>query len=84
MITREQAKAARKLLGWSQMTLSIEADVSIPTLVGFERGQKLTRKTIVLKIQRTFERAGIIFLDSGPVRAPYQAAAEWMAVETIN
>jgi hypothetical protein len=56
--------------------LAIEADVSIPTLVGFERGEKLTRRTMVLRIQRAFERAGVMFLDDGPVRAPYSAAAE--------
>jgi len=76
MITREEAKAARKLLGWSQMILAIEADVSVPTLVGFERGEKLTRRTMVLRIQRALERAGVMFLDDGPVRAPYSAAAE--------
>ena len=74
MITREELKAARKLLGWSQMTLSIEADVSIPTLVGFERGQKSTRARTVLKIQRTLEKAGVFFLDAGPVRMPLAAA----------
>jgi DNA-binding XRE family transcriptional regulator len=74
MITREELKAARNLLGWSQMTLSIEADVSIPTLVGFERGQKSTRARTVLKIQRTLEKAGVFFLDAGPVRMPLAAA----------
>ena len=74
MITRDELKAARKLLGWSQMTLSIEADVSVPTLVGFERGQKITRGKTVLKIQTAIERAGVIFLDRGPVRMPIQAA----------
>jgi DNA-binding XRE family transcriptional regulator len=74
MITREELKAARKLLGWSQLALSIEADLSIPTLVGFERGQKRTRARTVLRIQRTLERAGVIFLDVGPVRARPAAA----------
>jgi DNA-binding XRE family transcriptional regulator len=74
MITSEQVKAARKLLGWSQMTLSMEADVSIPTLVGFERGQKVTRGATVSRIQKTFESAGIIFPDGEPVRAPLPAA----------
>jgi len=79
MITREEAKAARKLLCWSQMLLAIEADVSLSALVGFERGQKLTRRTTVLRVQRAFERGGGIFLDDGPVRAPYSAAAERLA-----
>jgi hypothetical protein len=62
MITGEQVKAARKLLKWPQMTLSIEADVSLPTLVAFEKGQKLTRETTVAKIQKTLEKAGVEFI----------------------
>ena len=74
MITRDELKAARNLLGWSQMTLSIEADVSVPTLVGFERSQKNTRRRTVLRIQRALERAGVMFLDRGPVRMPMRMA----------
>jgi transcriptional regulator with XRE-family HTH domain len=61
MITNEQVIAARKLLGWSQMTLSMEAGVSIPSVVGFERGRKLTRDMTVLKMKRALEKAGAIF-----------------------
>jgi predicted transcriptional regulator len=68
MITSEQVKLARKLLGWSQMTLSIEADVSLPTLVSLEKGKKLTRATTVSRIQRTFEKAGVVFRDGEPLR----------------
>jgi predicted transcriptional regulator len=68
MITNEQVKAARKLLGWSQMALSIEADVSLPTLVGFEKGRKTTRETTISRIQRAFEEAGVVFREGEPVR----------------
>jgi hypothetical protein len=36
MITGEQVKAARKLLGWSQLTLSLEASVATSTVTNFE------------------------------------------------
>jgi transcriptional regulator with XRE-family HTH domain len=39
MITGEQVKAARKLLGWSQMLLALEASLDQTTVAKFERGE---------------------------------------------
>ena len=40
MITGEQVKVARKLLGWSQMKLASEANVDPPIIGKFEVGKK--------------------------------------------
>jgi transcriptional regulator with XRE-family HTH domain len=39
MITGEQLRAARKLLGWSQMALALEASVDPSTVTNFETGR---------------------------------------------
>ena len=40
MITREQVKAARKLLGWSQIKLADEAGIDLMTVTRFEAGER--------------------------------------------
>jgi transcriptional regulator with XRE-family HTH domain len=42
MITGKQVKAARRLLGWSQIELAFEANVDPSTIVKFEGGKKGT------------------------------------------
>jgi transcriptional regulator with XRE-family HTH domain len=66
MITGEQVKAARKLLGWSQMTLSLEADVEQSTITKFERGETRAEGRTVSAIQRALEAAGVEFTDGEP------------------
>jgi transcriptional regulator with XRE-family HTH domain len=44
MITPAQIKAARKLLGWSQMTLALEAGVAATRIGSLERAKKVPRK----------------------------------------
>ena len=39
MITSDQVKAARKLIGWSQMTLALEASVLQSSVMNFETGK---------------------------------------------
>jgi transcriptional regulator with XRE-family HTH domain len=68
MITGEEAKAARKLLGWSQMTLAVEADVALQTLAYFETGKRLTKNTTVARLERTLERAGVVIREGEPIR----------------
>jgi transcriptional regulator with XRE-family HTH domain len=66
MITGEQIKAARKLLGWSQMTLAFEARVDQSTVAKFERGESRPSVTTVSTIKRTLESAGVEFLEYEP------------------
>jgi transcriptional regulator with XRE-family HTH domain len=59
MIAGEQVKAARKLLGWSQMTLGLEAGTNQQTVVKFERGESRTEGRTISDIQRALETAGV-------------------------
>jgi hypothetical protein len=61
MITVDQVKAARKLLGWSQMTLALEANVE----------HRLSRNSRERKAERKSER----FPQSkGPLRPPVSSS----------
>jgi transcriptional regulator with XRE-family HTH domain len=63
MITGEQVRAARKLLGWSQMTLALEASVDQSTVLKFETGKSRPSVLSVSTIKRTLEAAGVEFTD---------------------
>ena len=67
MITGEQVKAARKLLGWSQLKLALEANVNTGTLVAIEKGRQLPRRS-GSRLQHTLETAGVEFPDGEPPR----------------
>jgi transcriptional regulator with XRE-family HTH domain len=65
MITGEQVRAARKLLGWSQMALALEAHVEQSTVTNFETGKSRPSVLIVSTIKRILEAAGVEFTDGG-------------------
>ena len=64
MITIEQLRAARALLGWSQTDLASHAGLSVPTVKRLEGGYgpnvSVEART---KMQKTLERAGISFIN---------------------
>ena len=64
MITIEQLRAARALLGWSQTDLARHAGLSVPTVKRLEGGfgPNVSDEARV-KMQKTLERAGINFID---------------------
>ena len=61
MITGEQIKAARKLLGWSQVRLSSKSGFGGSTIAKFERGEMPLSVLSVSTIKRTLEGAGVEF-----------------------
>ena len=70
MITAEQIKAARQLLGWSTATLAIKSRRSIKGVAQAE-SSKLPRQTAEASlrlIQQTFEEAGVEFSPEGGVK----------------
>ncbi len=64
MINRVQMKMARAALGWGVRDLAARAGVAANTVSRYENGRDALSENL-LKIQRTFEREGIIFIDEG-------------------
>jgi transcriptional regulator with XRE-family HTH domain len=66
MITGEQVKAARELLGWTREHLANEAQVTITAVGVCERGDQRQSEDIVDAIQDALEKAGVKFLEGEP------------------
>jgi transcriptional regulator with XRE-family HTH domain len=66
---RDQCRAARALLRWSQPRLAKEAGVATMTVVNFELG---TRRNVTyekrLAVRHALEKSGIMFGDDGSVK----------------
>jgi len=64
MLTIEQLRAARGLLGWSQSTLAARAGLSLPTVkrVEVDLGPRVSNESRN-KLRRTLELAGVEFID---------------------
>jgi transcriptional regulator with XRE-family HTH domain len=64
LITLEQLRGARGLLGWSQTQLAERSGLSLPTVKRFETatGARVSDHAIE-KLQRTLEKAGVEFID---------------------
>src|ERR1700693_4824287 len=64
MITVEQLRAARSLLGWSQSELAARAGLSLPTVKRLEAGfGPRVSDEARRKLQSAIEAAGIVFVD---------------------
>jgi transcriptional regulator with XRE-family HTH domain len=63
MITGEQVKGARKLLGWSLARLASMAAVSDETVRMLESGRHKPSDDIIDSIQHALEAAGVIFAE---------------------
>ena len=64
MITTQQLRAARGLLGWSQSELAERAGLSLPTVKRVETGTgPRVSDDARAKLERALEAAGIEFLD---------------------
>jgi transcriptional regulator with XRE-family HTH domain len=62
-ISREQVRAARGAIGWSIRDLAEKSGVAVNTISRFENGSADALLETLLKIQDTFEQAGIDFPD---------------------
>jgi len=64
LITIEQLRAARALLGWSQTDLARHAGLSVPTVKRLEGGfGPHVSDEARIKMQKTLEQAGISFIE---------------------
>lgn len=65
MITREQCRAARGLLDWSQGRLAEAASVGLSTVRQFEGGARQPIANNLTAIRTALEAAGVQFLADG-------------------
>ena len=72
MITVEQLRAARSLLGWNQYRLAETSGLAIATIRRMEgnRGPLRSSAENVLKVQKALEEAGVIFIDRNEEGGP--------------
>ena len=63
MITAKQCRAAREFLEWKQKDLSKNSLIAVSTIADFERGHSNPNKRTLQDLIRTFENAGIKFLN---------------------
>ena len=68
MITGEQVKAARALLGWSQFKLAHETGLDPTTIAKFETGKARPSVLSVSTILHTFKAVGVEFPEGEPPR----------------
>jgi len=61
MILRDQCRAARAFLEWSQSDLADAAYLSLSTVRDFETGRREPTRNNLLAIKIAFEEAGIAF-----------------------
>jgi DNA-binding XRE family transcriptional regulator len=61
MLSSNQCRAARAFLHWTQETLADEAAVARKTIMVFESGGRLQKRT-VNSIERVFVAAGLLFI----------------------
>jgi transcriptional regulator with XRE-family HTH domain len=62
MITLAQAKAARKLLGWSRIDVALRLDVDKRTVAALERQEYPPWDVDLDKLRQIFEAAGVEFV----------------------
>lgn len=65
MITAQQIRAARALLGWTQQQLADKAKISLNAVNRIERGVVDARSSTVDAVRRALEKAGVEFLFQG-------------------
>ena len=63
MIAPVQSRMARVALNWSLQELADQAAVGIATVARFETGASKPTRTTLLRLRRTFEAAGVVFID---------------------
>jgi len=59
MITPQQCRAARGLLGWTQQLLADKAQIGVVTMRQFELGANIPRRATLQVIEKALEAAGV-------------------------
>jgi transcriptional regulator with XRE-family HTH domain len=67
MISKEQSRAARGLLDWSQAQLAARSNLGESTIRDFEKGRRVPSPNNLAAIKAALEGAGVIFFDDGVI-----------------
>ncbi|WP_426958403.1 hypothetical protein [Muricoccus radiodurans] len=59
VITPEQCRAARSLLGWNRQRLAVRADLSTSTVIVFEAGKRPLLRDARTALRKALEAAGV-------------------------
>ncbi len=62
-LTKEQSRAARGLIDWSQRQLATAANLGESTVRDFEKGRRAPSINNLTAIRLALETAGVIFVD---------------------
>jgi transcriptional regulator with XRE-family HTH domain len=65
ILTKEQCRAARGLVGRSQIELASDTGVGIGALRLFEVGKRFLSEANLREMRKSFEKAGVVFIDRG-------------------
>lgn len=76
MITGEQVKTARKLLGWSQVQLAMKTRLGKTTVCLFEKGERRLSTRTQAEIRYAFAAAGLELPKFEPPRQKAERHAE--------
>jgi predicted transcriptional regulator len=69
MITPDQIRAGRALLGWKQADLAKASGVSEISIRNIERGATDARASTLGKLEAAFSEAGLLMLEPGDTRS---------------
>jgi transcriptional regulator with XRE-family HTH domain len=61
-LTKEQSRAARALIDWSQMQLANSANLGESTIRDFEKGRRVPSVNNLAAIRAALESAGVEFI----------------------
>ncbi len=64
ILTRQQCRGARAMLGWSQADLAARTRISAVTIRTFERGHNSVKESTARVLRFVLEEAGIVFVDA--------------------
>lgn len=70
VLTPQQLRAARALVGWSREDLAKKAGISPATVRGFELLAADSKHSTILRMRRALEIAGVEFIDDDGSKGP--------------
>ena len=69
LVTPEQIRAARALLGWKQLDLAQHSGLSEIAIKNLEQRRTDPRSSTLAAILKAFDEAGVVILQPGDMRA---------------